>query len=208
MHLNPYKNRGWHTVEIRERWGRRKIYKIPHELTVEELERLLELNTKIERLSLEQVDDADFDAQEAGVKRFWNYLFAQVTIIFQHFHPDVTEEYLRKHLSDAVALEITNFFDNNRYYKSEANATESKKKVTASDQLVSIRRTLVFMTRQGFGLLELKKLYVDELFSYYNELVYSLEKSKELPEGSYDKVRGIDRSGEKLNAFFGALNTS
>lgn len=204
-HLNPYKERGFHTVEIRERWGKTVVYKIPYELTVEEVERLLEINVQIEKLSVGTVDELDFTLQAKKIKEFWDYLFSQCTVIFRHYHPEVTEEYLRKHLSDNTALEITGFFENNRYYKAQQDARASKKKVKADEQLRSMRRTIVFMVRQGFSLYELKKLYVDEFFYYYYELVHSLELAKELPDGSYDKARGIDRSSEKLDNFFGQL---
>ena len=62
------------------------------------------------------------------------------------------------------------------------------------------------MIKNGFDLLDIKKLYIDEFFNYYYELVYSLEQSKQLPEGSYDRVQGIDRSSEKLDSFFGNLD--
>lgn len=177
---------------------------------MEEVERLLELNVKIERLSRHKVDDEDYNAQTASLHEFWDYLFAQCTVIFRHYHPEVTQEYLRKHLSDTVALEITGFFENNRAYQAQQSAGVAKKKskVSAEEQLKSIRRTIVFMVRNGFSILELKKLYIDEFFNYYYELVHSLESSKELPEGSYDKAQGIDRSSEKMDSFFGSLNTS
>ena len=65
-----------------------------------------------------------------------------------------------------------------------------------------MRRTLVFMVKQGFALSDLKSLYIDEFREYYCEVIYTLEESKALPEGTYDKARGIDRSGEKLSQLF------
>lgn len=58
------------------------------------------------------------------------------------------------------------------------------------------------MVKQGFALSDLKALYIDEFREYYCEVIYSLEESKALPEGMYDKARGIDRSGEKLSQLF------
>lgn len=196
-------------MEIRERFGKTRILKIPYELSVEEVERLLEINVQIDKLAEQKIDDEDFNAQTESLKTFWSFLFAQCTIIFRHYQPEVTEEYLRKHLSDTVALEITGFFENNRTYKTQKTrfTAEAKKKsnLSAEEQLKSIRRTVVFMVRNGFSLYDLKKLYIDEFFNYYYELVYSLEQSKELPEGSYDKAQGIDRSGQKMDDFFGSL---
>ena len=46
-------------------------------------------------------------------------------------------------------------------------------------------------------------MYIHEFISYYNEIVYLLEKSGEMEEGSYDKVTGIDRSVDKLKSLVG-----
>lgn len=55
---------------------------------------------------------------------------------------------------------------------------------------------------QGFTLQDVKSLYIDEFKEYYNETVYSLQISKSLPEGSYDKLKGIDRTEENLASLF------
>lgn len=58
------------------------------------------------------------------------------------------------------------------------------------------------MVRQGFGLNDLKTLYIDEFKQYYNELIYCLEVGKELAEGTYDKLLGVDRTSENLSKLF------
>lgn len=62
------------------------------------------------------------------------------------------------------------------------------------------------MVKNGFSLLDVKQLYIDELFDYYGELVYILEQAKELPEGSYEDytadITGEDKSIEKMFDFF------
>ena len=45
------------------------------------------------------------------------------------------------------------------------------------------------MVTCGFSLFDLRKLYLDELFEYHAELIYILEQRKELPEGTYDKMK-------------------
>lgn len=45
------------------------------------------------------------------------------------------------------------------------------------------------MVMSGFSLFDLRKLYFDELFEYHGELVYILEQKKDLPEGTYDKMK-------------------
>lgn len=58
------------------------------------------------------------------------------------------------------------------------------------------------MVKAGFGLTDLRVLYIDEFKEFYNETIYSMEASKELPEGSYDKLKGIDRTSENLMSLF------
>lgn len=55
------------------------------------------------------------------------------------------------------------------------------------------------MVVKGFSLLELRKLYIDELYGYYEQLFYNLEKMGEVKEGSYAKL--INRSkGDSVDA--------
>lgn len=56
--------------------------------------------------------------------------------------------------------------------------------------------------KQGFGLYDIKMLYIDEFKEYYNETVQNLESSGDLPEGSYDKLKGVDRTSENLASLF------
>jgi len=48
---------------------------------------------------------------------------------------------------------------------------------------------MTFMVTQGFSLLELRKLYIDELVEYYQQTILILEKRGELKEGSYNKLK-------------------
>jgi hypothetical protein len=58
------------------------------------------------------------------------------------------------------------------------------------------------MVKQGFALFDLKTLYIDEFSEYYSETIRALELSGDLPEGSYDKLKGIDRTSENLASLF------
>lgn len=64
-----------------------------------------------------------------------------------------------------------------------------------------MRRTILFCVEYGLSLSDIRKMYIDEFIEYYHEIVWILEQRKELEQGSYDKVRGIDRSAEKIKAF-------
>ena len=48
---------------------------------------------------------------------------------------------------------------------------------------------MTFMvSRGGFSLLEVRKLYIDEFSMFYQELIYCLEEAGELKKGNYDKL--------------------
>lgn len=40
----------------------------------------------------------------------------------------------------------------------------------------------------GFSLLDIRKLYLDELYDYNEHLFYNLEQTGRIKEGSYDKI--------------------
>lgn len=47
---------------------------------------------------------------------------------------------------------------------------------------------MTFMVVHGFSLIEVRKLYLDELGEYYKQTVYVLEKKGEFKEGTFDKI--------------------
>lgn len=55
------------------------------------------------------------------------------------------------------------------------------------------------MVTSGFSLNELRKLYIDELYNYYEELIYLLEKRGEVKDGTYDKIKQTDASEDTVN---------
>lgn len=48
------------------------------------------------------------------------------------------------------------------------------------------------MVVSGFSLVELRKLYIDELDEYYMSLAYVLEKKGEIKEGTYRRLEAPD----------------
>lgn len=106
------------------------VYKIPNEYTVEEVERLLELKIKEEELSNTPKADDPKDEQ-AQLDIFWNNIFAQLEIIFQHYQPEITAEYLKKYVTHNEALEVVGFFQKYRALALDKSAEEqdSKKKL-------------------------------------------------------------------------------
>lgn len=54
------------------------------------------------------------------------------------------------------------------------------------------------MVISGFSLIEIRKLYVGEMFEYYKSLVYLQEKRGELKEGAYDKINNSNNTVNSL----------
>ena len=86
-------------------------YKIPNEYTVEEVERLLELQMKREKIENAEVVQ---EKQEEQIKHFHESVFAQLEVIFQHYQPEMTTEVLKKKITINEALEMVGFFEKHR----------------------------------------------------------------------------------------------
>lgn len=123
--LDLYKERKTTSVKLKDR-----VFLIPNEYTVEEAERLLELQQKREAIESEKVDEAKKGEQ---MKAFWGVVFDQLEVIFQHHQPEVTADEIRSLVSHREALDILGFFDKYRHLSSE-NPGESKKKTLAAKQ--------------------------------------------------------------------------
>lgn len=181
-----FKSRKHSTVKLSDG----KVYKIPKEYLVEEVERLIELQIEQKKIESQEVQES---IKELQISNLYVNIFNQIEIILQHFQPEVTIEYLKKHITHSEALEMLGFFNKYRslIFKNDesTDTVDSKKKSKAVDSdLREIRRIMTFMVVNGFSLLELRKLYYDELFFFYEELFYSLEKSGKVEEGTYDKL--------------------
>ena len=192
MHsLNFYKSRKHSEVTLSDK----QVYKIPNEYTVEEVERLLELRTAQEALEKETVQ-----SEETQLEKFWSVVFEQIEIIFQHHQPDIKISYLKKVITHNEALDILGFFQKYRQAaitqlkeQQPSDTEESKKKVKpAKTELRDLRRVIAFMVVNGFSLIDLRKLYIDELYKYYDETIFTLERLGKVKEGSYAKIKVSD----------------
>lgn len=56
-----------------------------------------------------------------------------------------------------------------------------------------LRRVMTFMVVNGFSLLEVRKLYIDEMYMFYEELVYNLEERGSFKEGTYAKMVKVSK---------------
>jgi len=126
----PYKERGFHKVEVKEREGGIRTFLVPFELIVEDLERLLERQIKIEEILEEEVDI--LEEPETAIDKIrlvHNLLLEQLLILFER-HNEVTLDWLRKNISLEEAQRILQFFENERFYKGEGGTAQKKTKLS------------------------------------------------------------------------------
>lgn len=185
-----------------------KEYKIPNEYSVQEVERLLEVQEELEAFAkAEAKDTTTLTRDNAEFKRYLDLVFMQIEMLLQHFHPEVTTKYLKSAMTQNEALEMLGFFQKYRHIaiteylseKKQSQTTESKKKVSAKSELRDLRRMITFMVIRGFSLWDLKILYIDELHSYYEQLIFNLEKTGEVKEGSYAKLVKRGKEDDAVN---------
>lgn len=55
---------------------------------------------------------------------------------------------------------------------------------------------ITFMVVNGFSLLELRKLYIDEFYDFYEHLFFTLEQTGKIKEGSHAKIASKTRGSE------------
>lgn len=122
--LDLYKKRQFAIVKLTDsRTKESKDFKIPNEYTVEEVERLLELQTKRQAIEAEKVGDKEAEQ----LQRFWAVVFDQLEILFQHYQPDTTADELRSLVTHQEALEILGFYDKYRLLEKTSEAGGKKK---------------------------------------------------------------------------------
>lgn len=56
-----------------------------------------------------------------------------------------------------------------------------------------------FMVCNGFSLLEVRKLYFDEMFEYYKGIFNYLEQRGEAKAGTTEKLKSVDKPDEAVN---------
>lgn len=189
--LDLYKERRPYTV-ILEVKGGKKTFKIPTELTVEESERMLEAEIRVNALAKQEVEE---ETSEEVLDRYFNNLLEYILVLLEHYQPDLTMEKLKKMLTRAEVVRIFEFFKKQRFLTllgldgSTQEAEPKKKTETAETRLDTLRQSITFLVLNGFGLLEVRKLYIDELLSFYNSLIYIKEKQGELKEGTYKSLK-------------------
>lgn len=127
--LDLYKKRPPHTV-ILNIDNKKTPFNIPTHYTIEETERILEIQRDIDELKLEKVEENSAE-QQVYLEMFWEKIYAQALVLFQHYHPEVTAEYLKKYLSQEDAAEIIAFH------------TEQHLKNTSKDELRRVKKKVM-----------------------------------------------------------------
>lgn len=119
--LNLYKREQPHTVILgvkqRRHWLLRFLgaktegleFKIPKEHTVQEIESVLEIEAEKEKLLNTQVElKSEKAIQLEG--DYWNLYYKQLALLFNHYHPNITIEFLKENVSHEQAMEIYEMF--------------------------------------------------------------------------------------------------
>lgn len=125
--LDLFKKRQPHTVYI-EIDGQKQGFKLPTQYTVEEVERLLEIQVEKETLLKSEVDADSIEATRA-VQQFWEAIYDQLLILFNHYQPEIERDFLLKHVPQEHAVEIIAFFTEQHVNNVEEDAKASKKKL-------------------------------------------------------------------------------
>lgn len=190
--LDLFKARKFHVVKFED-----KEFKLPAEYLVEEVERIYE--TMAQREALERVPvAAEEENQKKQLDAFWSLVYIQLEIMFQHFQPDMNIEEIKKLISPQEALDILGFFEKYRLIHADKTQAENpeQKKNSNKVELRNLRRLLTFMVSNGFSLLELRKLYIDELFIFHDELFFTLERMGKVEKGTYAKINTTNKDIE------------
>lgn len=127
--LNLYKEREPHKIVL-ENDGKKKEFKLPTRYTVEETERLLEAQIKITKEADKEVDVSEDDTEEYinKTKSYWDAVFNQLIILFNHYHPELTKEELKRLLTRDEAIQIILFYREQQAKEVKEAAEEGKKK--------------------------------------------------------------------------------
>ena len=110
--LNLFKERAVHTITLGVD-GKAKDFKLPMEYTVEEAERVQELQVQIDKQSKVKVTEGTSEAVKQEII-FWDYVFSQLLVLFNRYQPDLKLPDLKKILTRDESTQIIKFFIENR----------------------------------------------------------------------------------------------
>jgi len=123
--LDLYKDRTPHIV-ILDVNGEKKEFKIPTSYTVEEVERLLEIQSRIDDLVNQEKKEGEESKQ---ISAFFEALFEQLLVLFSRYQSEMSLDFLKKHLTREDAQKIIAFHTQEQLLNSyEQKNNEPKKK--------------------------------------------------------------------------------
>jgi hypothetical protein len=127
--LNLYKDRQPYIVNL-ELKGKKKTFKIPNELTIEESERLLEAELQIAELSKQEVESKKDENEKIG--QYFGSLYQYLLVLFSKYQPEIeTVEDIKKMMTQQEAIRVLEFFKKKRFLHLlglDDDESESKKK--------------------------------------------------------------------------------
>lgn len=121
-------DRGFHEIEVFEDNILVRKLKIPKELKVADIERVLELQAEAESIAKEPLEE---DGTEQ-TRLFWDKVFIILEVLVKTYQPEVTQANLRRWFTQSQALQIAGFFENNRFLKIKDEQSSQKKKLKSS----------------------------------------------------------------------------
>ena len=127
--LDLYKDRQPYIVNL-ELKGKKKPFKIPSELTIQESERLMEAEMQIAELSKQEVENKK-DGEEK-VDQYFSIVYQYLLILFSKYQPEIeTIEDIKKMMTQQDAIKVIEFFKKKRFLHLlglDNDESESKKK--------------------------------------------------------------------------------
>ena len=103
--LDLFKQREPHKIVLGT--TEQKEYLIPLEFTVEETERLLECQIKIDELAQKETTPK---TNEADLQEFFEAILVQLVVLFQRHQPETTADSLKEIMTREDAIKIWHFF--------------------------------------------------------------------------------------------------
>lgn len=110
--LDLFKDRRPYKVLLEVKGGK-KEFKLPTEFTVEESERLLEMEIRVSKIVQEEVKNKTEEKEKLDV--FFNNILEYILMLLQHYQPEIEMAELKKIVSRAEAVRIFEFFKRQRF---------------------------------------------------------------------------------------------
>lgn len=124
--LNLFKDRQPYEV-VMELKGKKRTFKIPNELTIEESERILEAELQVAELSKQNIDNKKDEKEKLA--QYFASLHRYLLVLFNRYHPEITMEKLKSMMTEPEAIRVFEFFKNKRFlHLIGADEEEPKKK--------------------------------------------------------------------------------